>query len=698
LRCFRHIHFILSLPNDLVHNLFVFYISDMKLFLLLISILFLFTTNLFAQKSNDPVLMTINGTPVFESEFIYLYNKNNTQNALDKRTLQDYVVLFENFKLKVFEAEAEGMDTTKAFIDEFMGYRRQLTSPYLTDTVMKNKLEKQAYDRLKKDIDVSHILIRLAPNASAADTLEAYKKIMAIRDRVTKNRIELLVKKGYLAKKTVSKVLPPENFEVVAKEASQDPSVSQNDGHLGYITGFMTIYPFECVAYNTPMDSVSMPVRTMYGYHLIRVNGIRLSRGEVQVAHIMRFAQKGVPDSVMAAAKNTIDSIYQVLQKGADFASVARQSSQDRSSAVNGGVLPWFGIGFMVKEFENMAFSLKKDEISHPFQTPYGWHIVKLINTRQLEPFAQKRDEIERHIQHDERVNIIAQSFISRLKIEYHFRVDSDALTPFYQLAEKYSVKDSLFRVTSQRFDETIAIFDSTKLTQKDFADFLEKSPNSQKKSSKEIINEKWNQFVSNQLMSYENTQLEKKYPDFANLVREYHDGILLFNISNQEVWDKATKDNPGLTAYFNAHKSIYSWKKPRFKGEIIYCRNEKIFKQAEILLKKSPRDSVENYLTSHLNKDTASVVKVEKGLYSKGENPTVDRLVFHDSSVEPNHDYPIAFYVGKIIQQPDNYMDVRGLVTADYQNYLDSEWIKQLRKKYHIVVNEEVLSTIKEN
>jgi peptidyl-prolyl cis-trans isomerase SurA len=400
----------------------------------------------------------------------------------------------------------------------------------------------------------------------------------------------------------------------------------------------------------------------------------------------------------MAAAKNAIDSIYQVLQKGADFASVARQSSQDRSSAVNGGVLPWFGTGFMVKEFENMAFSLMKDTISKPFQTPYGWHIIKLINTRQLESFAQKRDEIERRIQHDVRADIIAQSFISKLKAEYHFHVDSDALTPFYQLAEKYSVKDSLFRVTSQRFDEIIATFDSTKLTQEDFADFLEKSPNSQEKTSKEIINEKWNQFVSNQLMSYENTQLEKKYPDFANLVREYHDGILLFNISNQEVWDKATKDKAGLTAYFNAHKSSYTWKKPHFKGEIIYCRNEKTRKQAEALLKKSPRDSVESYLTSHLNKDTAFMVKVEKGLYSKGESPTVDKLVFHEGSIEPNHDFPIEFYVGKIIQQPENYMDVRGLVTADYQNYLDTEWIKQLRKKYHIIVNEEVLSTIKEN
>lgn len=671
-------------------------VTDMKQVLLLAAVLF--TTHLFAQQGNDPVLMTINGTPIHRSEFVYLYNKNNSQNALDKRTLQDYLELFENFKMKVLEAEAEGMDTTKAFLNEFLGYRQQLTPPYLTDTVMRNKLEHQAYNRLNKEIDVSHILIRVAPNASPADTLKAYQKIMAIRDRVTKSRVEMVVKKGFLSKKTIQNVLPPENFETVAKEVSQDPSVAQNDGHLGYITGFMTIYPFECVAYHTPVDSISMPVRTMYGYHLIKVNGIRPSCGEVQVAHIMRFAQKGSPDSVMMAAKHAIDSIYQVLQHGADFATTAREASQDRSSAVNGGVLPWFGTGFMVKEFENMAFSLKKGEISHPFQTSYGWHIMKLLDTRQIASFAQKQEEIARRIQHDERAAIIAQSFINKLKAEYHFHVDSAALLPFYQLADKYSVKDSLFSVATQNLDAPIATYDTIQLTQKDFAVFLKDNPNSQQPTSKEVIDEKWNQFVSNELMSFENSQLEKKYPDFANLVREYHDGILLFNISNQEVWDKATKDESGLSSYFKAHKSNYTWKEPHFKGEIIYCKNEDVRKQAQTLLKKAPRDSVDSYLTSHLNKKALFVVKVEKGLFSKGENPAVDKLVFHKGNFEPKSDFPIVFYVGKIIQQPENYTDVRGLVTADYQNYLDAEWVKQLRKKYHIVVNEAVLATIKEN
>jgi len=671
--------------------------SNMRKNLFLASLIVI--TSLFAQnENNDPVLMTIDNIPVHRSEFLYLYTKNNAQNELDKKSLQDYLTLFENFKLKVIEAEKEGMDTTAAFKDEFLSYRRQLTPPYLTDTLLKDSLEHQAYRHLLKDIDVSHILIRLKPNASPADTLKAYNEIMAIRDRVTKPRIEMPMKNGHINKKAKPMMLPPESFEKVAREVSQDPSVAQNDGHIGYITGFMTIYPFENTAYHTPVDSVSMPVRTAYGYHLIKVNHIRPSRGEVEVAHIMIFAQKGSPDSVIVAAKNRIDSIYHVLQNGADFATTAREASQDRSSAVNGGVLPWFGTGFMVKEFEDTAFALKKGEMSHPFQTAYGWHIMKLIDQRPIGSFEQKKEEIDRHIMHDERANMIANGFIQQLKEEYHFKTDTASLNAFYRLAEKHPIDDSIFVAESQTWNAPIAFFDHSQISQKAFADYLKANPKSNLSTEKEILDEKWKQFVSNTLMNFEDSQLERKYPAFANLVREYHDGILLFNISNEKIWDKAIKDTQGLEAYFNQHKTNYNWKEPRFKGVIVYCKNLKVKNEAEALLQKAPKDSISSYLTTHLNKDTSFVVKVDQGLFSKGENPAVDKLIFHTGNFEPDKTFPVVFYSGKVITKPESYLDVRGLVTADYQNYLDSEWVTQLRKKYPIVVNDSVLATIKEN
>jgi len=664
--------------------------------------LFCLSSSLFAQKSNDPVLMTIKDTPIFKSEFEYIYNKNNTQNALDKKTLSEYFTLFENFKMKVIEAEALGMDTTKAFVDELSGYRKQLTPAYLTDTATQNRLVKEAYDRLKEDVSVSHILIRVAPNAAPADTLVAYNKIIAIRDRVTKQKTVAPAKCGFFARlfgKCRPTIVAPENFYDVAKSTSEDPSAKENDGRLGFITGFMTIYPFETVAYNTPVGQISTPVRTSFGYHIIKVEGRRPTRGQVQVAHIMKFAQKGVSDTVVAKMKHVIDSAYQVVKSGTDFATVARQVSDDKGSAASGGTLPWFGTSAMVKEFEDVAFSLKKGEISTPFLSPYGWHIVKLLDTKPIESFSEKKSEIERRIQRDDRTSIITQSFVDKLKAEYQFKTTEGGLAPFYQLAEKNAVKDSLFKVEAAKLNGTMAAFSDKTLTQKEFAAFLTKYPATQKSTAKEVIDEKYAQFINTALVSYKDAQLEKEYPEFGNLVREYHDGILLFNISNEAVWDKATKDTKGLESFFKANRNNYAWPAPRFKGAIIHCKNEATQNKVLELLKKAPKDSIDIYLVSKLNKDTLYAVKVEKGLYVKGDNKIVDKLEFKEGEFAPSKEFPIVFTSGKMLKNgPESYTDIRGLVTADYQGYLEEQWIKELRKKYPVEVNQKVLKTIKEN
>jgi peptidyl-prolyl cis-trans isomerase SurA len=653
---------------------------------------------LFAQKSDDPVLMTIKGTPVYRSEFEYIYTKNNSQNTLDKKTLSEYVDLFVNFKIKVLEAESLGMDTTKSFLNELDGYRHQLTPPYLTDSAALTKYTTEAYDRLKTDIDVSHILIRISPNASPSDTLAAYNKIIAIRDRVTQSKV-IVPDNQKKKKKPKTILMPPEDFQTVAKEVSEDPSTAQNSGHLGFITGFLTIYPFENVAYNTPVGQISQPVRTNYGYHLIKVNETRPTRGQVQVAHIMKFAQKGANDSIINKAKHVIDSAYQEVKNGADFSTVARRISDDKGSAANGGTLPWFGTGFMVKEFEDVSFSLKKGQFSEPFLSPYGWHIVKLLDTKPLEPFNQKKAEIERRIQRDDRGTLINQAFINRVKAEYHFTEAPANLDAYYQLAETSFPKDSIFKVKATRFSAPLFVIGSKQYTQKDFSSFLATNSNSSKSTAKEIVNEKYAQFVNNSLTNYEDAQLERKYSEFRNLVREYHDGILLFNISNQEVWEKATKDTKGLETYFQVNKSNYAWKEPRFKGVVIYCKNEQTHKKVQSLLKLVPKDSIDTYLASHLNKDTTFVVKVEKGLYGKGENKAVDKYRFNTGSFTPAHDFPVVFTEGKMLPLgPESYTDVKGAVTADYQTYLEDQWVRSLRKKYPVSINQAVLKTIKEN
>ena len=354
--------------------------------------LILFSTALWAQGS-DPVLMSINGNPVLKSEFEYIYNKNNSNNSLDKKTLDEYVDLFINFKLKVEEAKAQGIDTTKSFVNELAGYRSQLTKPYLTDSKVDEKIIKEAYERMKEDVEVSHILIRVAASASPTDTLAAWKRINSIVKRLEK-----------------------EDFAKVAKETSEDQDAEKNGGYIGWISAFNTVYPFESSAFNTPVGKISNVVRSAFGYHLIKVHNKRNSLGEILVSHIMRFTTQGNAEK-NNAAKAKIDSLYQRVLAGDDFAKLAAEFSEDRASATKNGELPWFGTGRMVPEFETAAFEIKNiGDYSRPVQSAYGWHIIKLLDRKGLGTFESVKADIERKVKRDERANFGQQAFVAKLR------------------------------------------------------------------------------------------------------------------------------------------------------------------------------------------------------------------------------------------------------------------------------------------
>ncbi len=772
------------------------------------------SSSLFAQ-STDPVLMTINGKPVLKSEFEYIYNKNNSNNSLDKKTLEQYVDLFVNFKLKVEEAKTQGIDTTKSFITELSGYRSQLTKPYLTDSKVDDATIREAYDRSKEDVDVSHILIRIPQNATPADTLKAWNDINAVWKRVQK-----------------------EDFAKVAKEKSQDQSADQNSGHISWISAFRTVYPFETVAYNTPVGTISKPVRTAFGYHIIKVHGRRNSLGEVLISHIMTFTSKG-DEAVNKKAKVTIDSIYARIKAGDDFGTLASKHSMDKGSSVKNGELPWFGTGRMVPEFETAAFALKnKGDYSEPIQSQYGWHILKLIDKKGLASYDELKADLERKIKRDERANRGQQAFLAKSRAENGYKLNAANLKEFYALLKPKSQKstttlttklskldissslvfasgksalsssakkalikfanelaknqaklitlygysdnigqieinqkisfdrakevanylismnvqasqikeiigknaedpigdnstiigrsknrrvdvytnqfenntDDKNKITDIKLSDSIFIAEAAKLdkplfsvagknySQADFAKYLKKNSASEKTIASEVINEKLDAFVDAELLAFEDTQLEKKYDDFRNLMQEYHDGILLFEVSNREVWDKASKDTKGLDKYFKAHKDTYKWEKPHYKGRIILCKDKETFDAAQKIVKRSAADSIEKYLRVRLN-DSIQHVKVEKGLYVQGDNKIIDNQVFKTKDAfVPSKDYPLSFVVGELIVKPEDYADVRGLVTADYQEFLEQEWIKALRAKYQVKVNDDVLKTVKNN
>jgi len=647
----------------------------MKSQILSLALLVLFgSANAFAS---DPVLMKINGKPVYKSEFEYIYNKNNSNNSLDKKTLDEYVDLFVNFKLKVEEAKAQGLDTTQSFISELAGYRSQLTRPYLTDSKVDEQILREAYDRMKEDVEVSHILVRIPQGATPADTLTAWKKINSTLKRLDK-----------------------EDFAKVAKEISEDQSAEENGGYIGWVTAFRTVYPFETVAFNTPVGKISAPVRTAFGYHIIKVHNRRKSQGEILVSHIMRFTAEG-DEAKNKAAKQKTDSLYQRVLAGDDFGKLASEFSEDRGSATRNGELPWFGSGRMIPEFENAAFALKNTgDVSTPIQSAFGWHIIKLLDRKGVASFETVKADIERNVKRDERANMGQKAFVDRLRKEYGYAVNTAYVNEFSKLLENKTLADSVFQLEAAKLNKPLFTFAGKEFTQADFAAYLKKNAFSEKAIASEIIEQKLDAFTEKEILAYEDSQLENKYEDFRFLINEYHDGILLFEVSNNEVWEKASKDTEGLARYFNEHKADYRWEKPHFKGRVISCKDKATLKAAKAIVKRSHNDSIDKYLRTRLN-DSIQYVKVEKGLFAQGENKAVDKFGFKvkKAKFEPTKEYPYVFVVGKNLKNnPEDYTDVRGLVTADYQEYLEKEWITALRAKFPVEIDQNVLKTVWKN
>ncbi len=633
---------------------------------LILSVLILssFVSQGFANDTSS--IMTVNGKKVSTSFFEYIFNKNNSYEGIEKKTKEEYLELFEAFRLKVAEAEALGLDTVSSYKEELNNYRKQLTPKYLTSTETKDSIVEKEYERLHEDIDVSHILIGITGN-SPADTLAAYQIAMGVY-RETKTK----------------------NFDSLAVKYSIDPSAKQNKGHLGYISALWTVYPFENAAYSTPVDSISLPIRTSFGYHILKINGRRKAPGKRLVAHIMIFTNDTIPGK-NEAAEEKIKELFLRTKSGEDFAELAKQYSDDKNSAVNGGQLPWFGTGNMVKEFENAAFSLtQKGQISNPVKTKYGWHIIKLIDTKGIDSFEQLKDKIEQQVTRGDRSEIIANAFTKKLKKEYYYKENSKSIAKLEKLAEKLQWNDSVFYKQAKELKKPLFSFANEKFDTDQLAKFM-----LDHKLSSATLRKSIDFYAAKELLKHEDSQLEKKYHDFGNLMQEYRDGILLFNISSQEVWDKAAKDTVGLTKYFEEHKDKYKWETPRFKGRILYCRDSVTAARVKEALTQ-PRAKIDSILTS-INRNDTIFVRSEKNLFVKGQNPAVDFYAFNEGHLEPSKDFQVIFVDGKVLTDtPDEYTDVKGAVIQDYQNYLDQKWIESLKTKYPIVINKDALNSIK--
>ena len=519
------------------------------------------------NKPQEATIETLGNVSVPVSQFKYVYNKNNGNDpdAYSEKSLKEYLDLYTNFKLKVIEAQSMGLDTAQSFIKELEGYKKQLAQPYLTEKSVTEGLIKEAYQRMGEEINAAHILISVAPDADPADSLNAYQKITDLR----------------------AKAVAGENFEALAVEYSQDPSAKTNKGNLGFFTALQMVYPFEDAAYKTAIGTVSPICRTKFGYHILKVKDRRPSRGEVKVSHIMVRAAEGVSADDSLAAKQKIDEIYAKAKKGDNWDELCAQFSDDLGTKNKGGVLPLFGTNAMIPSFEDAAFSLKTPgDFSTPVRTPYGWHIIKLIERKNLPEFKELESSIKAKVSKDSRSDLNKSVLIARLKKENAFAENSASMKIAFAKADTNLVKGK-FDYKKEDKDLTLPLF-SIKSKNTTVGEFLQFVKDRQRPrpnfSPSHYINLLYKEFTDLAILTYEENNLEVKYPDYKNLVSEYREGILLFQLMDTKVWSKAIQDTVGLQKFFDANQNNYKWNK-RLDATIYSCANRATLDQVKAAL-----------------------------------------------------------------------------------------------------------------
>ena len=646
---------------------------------------------LFAQGWKSKTLITIGDKNISAGEFMEVYEKNNVNNeVIDKKSVDDYLDMYTNFKLKVIEAENLGMDTLPKFVREYNNYREQLAKPYFSSEAATEKLIEEAYERMQWDINAAHILVRCESTAVPADTLKAFNKALEIRNRIIKG----------------------EDFNEVAVETSDDPSakgieeipgkqraIKGNKGELGYFTAFDMVYQFETGAYNTKEGQVSMPVRSDFGYHIIKVNSKTPACGTIKAQHIFLVVNDNDPEKCDSVVKAKAYNIYNEIDKdGKNWDIIVRKYSEDKGSANNGGMLSPFKVNQIVPEFIAAVKSLKPQEFSEPIKTSYGYHIVRLIATSGIQDLESERENIKKRVEKDMRVKVSDEVVLKRILKENKFKeyikvkdsfiatIDSTLKEGKYVMAEGVDTNKVLFKFKDQKY--TIADFAEYIYTHQEKQPFLSEGSYAYKL---------YDEFLKDSAFAYENAHLEEKYPDFKVLVNEYHDGILLFDLMDKEVWKMAEKDTVGLEKYYDNHKGEYLWK-DRVKTIYITVNDPNNVERVEQLINSDlSADSIRSIVK---NEDMKGVV-VKTRFFQKGDNVDIDETEWKEGVVRviPSTVDKTTKMV-KIIDvrepEPKTLKEAKGVVISDYQTQLEENWLQTLKEKYPVTINEKVLEKVK--
>ena len=647
-----------------------------RISLLLFGLIF-FSISMLGQNQNDKTLFTVADEEIPVSEFLYIYKKNLGKNAdFSRKSLQEYLDLYMKFKLKVKKARSMKIDTTPSFKKEMQGYRDQLAKSYLVDKEVNEKLIREVYDRMKKDLKISHILINTGPNNRYED--KAIKKI---------NDIYNDLKFG-------------KPFNSIARAQSDDKYSNKYGGDLGWVTSMLPegFYEFENYIYSLKVGEFSKPFKSKFGYHIVKLNEERPARGEVEASHILlRDKVKGEP---VPNVKNKIDSIYSELKNGQNFVNLARKYSMDDKTAMKGGYLGFFGINKYDKKFEDAVFALKENrEYSKPFKTSIGWHIVKLNSKTGIKSFDKVKRNLSNKINENERYNIARKSLIVRIKEDSGFKQDDKVLNRFSNKLDKsfYSFK---WKAPEYEDDKLVSL-KNREYTLKDFVNYCVKNQRERLKLSKkrplhESVAVMFDGFVDDICISYEEQHLEEKYPDFKFLMREYTEGNLLFEVMEKEVWNKASKDTAGLKVFYGNNKNRYEWKERAELYEYtIHSDDQKLIKK---ILKYAKKKSHSKLIKKYNKKKQQITFKVKKVEFGDKE---LEGLKFDKGArTEPFNDKELKVVtfrkINSILPVSSKTIDeAKGYIIADYQEFLEKKWIIDLEKQYPTKLNKEVFESI---
>ncbi len=629
-----------------------------------------------AQNPDEKILMTVGGRDVQAGEFIRMYNKS--LDSANKTDIDKYVGQFVEFKLKVADAISQGYDTTRAFREELNGYRNQLAQGYLTDPDIKEKLIRRAYQRSLQEVNASHILIACKPDASPEDTLKAYKKALDVRERIVMG----------------------EPFDQVAKAVSDDRSVLTNGGNLGYFTVFQMITPFEDAAYSLKPGTVSMPVRTPFGYHIIKVIDKRPSRGKILVAHIMKAAPPGSDEKAVKKAEEEINMIYNQLQNGASFRELASKYSDHKESAAAGGEMNWFGAGEIIPEFSEAAYSIRDTgEYTKPVRTPYGFHIIKLLGRKAPGTFQESKAYLESKINQSNLNSLGKKSFIARLKKEYNYRLNPAIYAWFVSHTDTLIIQGRSKYPGRGLPSGNIYTYADQKLSSKDFAGYLEKRSNMViTKDPRYFIDTSIESILSEDMIRYEDSKLEEKYPDFRYLMNEFHDGILLFDISSKNVWNKVQDDSAGLQKYYRENKNNFLSRRS-IEGKIYILKQAKDGKKlASYYRKYSRKGDPDDLLKSRYNRNGDTLLTVTEGKWFAGDDKDIDRLTWTVGQHSLIRGRSPAILVIRKVNEPEPlpFNEVQADVISGYQDWLTAGWIAELKKKFTVRIDPVVLQEVK--